>query len=42
MELFIFIAPVTMGVGLWLILRRRPREQDEDDASKPNRPHGLG
>jgi hypothetical protein len=33
-ELFIFIAPVTMGVGLWLILRQKPREQDEDDGSK--------
>jgi hypothetical protein len=36
MELFIFIAPVTMGVGLWLILRQKPREQDDDDASKPS------
>jgi hypothetical protein len=35
MELFIFIAPVTMVVGLWLILRQKPREQD-DDASKPS------
>ena len=34
MELFIFIAPVTMAVGLWLILRQKPRERDEDDASK--------
>jgi hypothetical protein len=36
MELFIFIAPVTMGVGLWLILRQKPRKQDDDDASKPS------
>jgi hypothetical protein len=32
MELFIFIAPVAMGVGLWLILRQKPPEQDDDDA----------
>jgi hypothetical protein len=29
MELFIFIAPVVMGLGLWLILRRKPPEQDD-------------
>jgi hypothetical protein len=31
MELFIFIAPVAMGLGLWLILRQKPPEQDDDD-----------
>jgi hypothetical protein len=31
MELFIFIAPVVMGVGLWLILQQKPRKQDDDD-----------
>jgi hypothetical protein len=29
MELFIFIAPVVMGVGLWLILRQKPPDHDD-------------
>jgi hypothetical protein len=33
MELIIFIAPVIMGLGLWLILRQKPNEQDDDNAS---------
>ena len=33
MELFIFIAPVVMGLGLWLILRYQPDKQRDDDAS---------
>jgi hypothetical protein len=35
MELIIFIAPVAMAVGLWLILRQKPREQDDDDVPRP-------
>jgi hypothetical protein len=35
MELIIFIAPVIMGLGLWLILRQKPDEQDDDNASSP-------
>jgi hypothetical protein len=33
MELIIFIAPVVMGLGLWLILKQAPPEQDDDDTS---------
>jgi hypothetical protein len=33
MELTIFIAPVVMGLGLWLILQQKPRKQDDDDSS---------
>jgi hypothetical protein len=32
MELIIFIAPVIMGLGLWLILRQKP-DEDDDNAS---------
>jgi hypothetical protein len=35
MELIIFIAPVVMGLGLWLILRHQPDEQRDDDAPTP-------
>jgi hypothetical protein len=37
MELFIFIAPVVMGLGLWLILRQKPPEQDDDDDARAQR-----
>jgi hypothetical protein len=35
MELIIFIAPLIMGLGLWLILRQKPNDQDDDNASRP-------
>ena len=35
MELIVFIAPVVMGLGLWLILRHQPDEQRDDDAPTP-------
>jgi hypothetical protein len=34
-ELFIIVAPAVMGVGLWLILRQKPDQQDDDDAPAP-------
>jgi hypothetical protein len=34
-ELLIFVAPIVMGVGLWLILRQKPDEQDDDDSPAP-------
>jgi hypothetical protein len=35
-ELFIFVSPIAMGVGLWLIFRQRPAGKDKDDASGPS------
>jgi hypothetical protein len=31
-ELFILLAPAVMAVGLWVILRQKPDQQDDDDA----------
>ena len=35
-ELLIFVAPAVMGVGLWLILRQKPDEQNDDDRPAPS------
>lgn len=37
-ELLIFVAPAIMGVGLWLILRQKPDEQDADEQDDDDRP----
>jgi hypothetical protein len=29
-ELFIFVSPIAMGVGLWLIFRQKPPKRDDD------------
>jgi hypothetical protein len=34
-ELLIVVAPIVMGLGLWLILRQKPDEHD-DDSSAPS------
>jgi hypothetical protein len=35
-ELFIFVSPIAMAVGLWLILRQKPAGKDKDDAPGPS------